>query len=69
MGKVLGKLQEVYSRLNAVQNGEFYNNNVDFGALLSKNANSLLDLSKMLEEIINNPPNSLQELVKQVFIS
>ena len=65
MGKVLGKLQEVYSRLNAVQNGEFYNNNVDFGALLSKNANSLLDLSKMLEEIINNPPNSLQELVQQ----
>lgn len=65
MGKVLGKLQEVYSRLNAVQNGEFYNNNVDFAALLSKNANSLLDLSKMLEEIINNPPNSLQELVQQ----
>ena len=65
MGKVLGKLQEVYSRLNAIQNGEFYNNNVDFGALLSKNANSLLDLSKMLEEIINNPPNSLQELVQQ----
>ena len=66
MGRVIGKLQEVASRLEAFQNGEFYDDEVDFGGLLSKNALSLLNLSAMLEDIINEPPESLQELVERM---
>ena len=66
MGRVIGKLQEVASRLDAFQNGEFYDDEVDFGGLLSKNALSLLNLSAMLEDIINEPPESLQELVERM---
>ena len=66
MGRIIGKLQEVSSRLNAVQNGEFHDNKVDFGGLLSQNAHSLLNLSAMLDDVINDPPQSLQELVERM---
>lgn len=66
MGRVVGKLQEVASRLNAFQKGEFYDDDVDFGGLLSKNALSLLNLSAMLEDVVNDPPESLQELVERM---
>ena len=38
MGRILEKLQQLSAKLNAIQNGEFYDNNVDFGHLLSTNA-------------------------------
>lgn len=75
MGKVLEKIQEVSSRLTALQNGEFNKvkgvdefeeNIVDFAGLLSRNAHSLLNLSCMLDSVINNPPTSLQELVERL---
>ena len=66
MGRVMGKLQEVASRLTAIQNGEYYEDNVDFDRLLSKNTLTLLNLSAMLDDIINEPPESLQELVERM---
>lgn len=66
MGRILGKLQELSAKLNAIQNGEFYNNNVDFAHLLATNTHSLLNLSAMFEDVINNPPNSLQELIERM---
>lgn len=66
MGKILEKLQNVSSRLAAIQNGEYSSDNVNFDQILSKNALSLLNLSAMLDGIINNPPQTLQELVKRI---
>lgn len=66
MGRVMGKLQEVSSRLTAFQNGEYYDDEVDFDDLLSKNALTLLNLSAMLDDVINEPPESLQELVERM---
>lgn len=66
MGRILGNLQELSAKLNAIQNGEFYDNNVDFAHLLSTNTHSLINLSVMFEDVINNPPNSLQELIERM---
>ena len=57
MGKILGKLQELSSKLSKI------NSDVDFGGLLAQNANAILNLSKMLESILKSTPQSLQELV------
>lgn len=75
MGKILEKLQELSSRLKALQNGEFNkikgveefeDNIVDFDGLLASNVLGLMDLSKMLDAIIDNPPSSLQELSDRI---
>ena len=63
MGKVMANIQAVSARLNAIQNGDYHDNKVDFDGFLSKNAHSLMNLSAMLEQIINEPPTTLQELV------
>ena len=66
MGKILEKLQGISAKLTAIQNGDYYDNNVDFGGSLSRNAHSLLDLSDLLADVINNPPSTLQELVSRL---
>ena len=66
MGKIIEKLQGISAKLTAIQNGDYYDNNVDFGGCLSRNAHSLLNLSDLLADVINNPPNTLQELVTRL---
>ena len=61
MGKIIGKLQELSSKLSKIKDD--HNSNVDFGGLLAQNANAILNLSKMLESILKSTPQSLQELV------
>lgn len=66
MGKVLEKLQGISSKLSAIQSGDYYDNNVDFSGCLARNAHSLLNLSDLLSNIINEPPATLQELVTRL---
>ena len=66
MGKILEKLQGISSKLSAIQSGDYYDNNVDFKGCLAKNTHTLLNLSDLLSNIINEPPATLQELVTRL---
>lgn len=61
MGKILGRLQQLSKRLADIQSGK--ESSVDFGELLAQNAKTLLGLTSMLEDVLNNPPKTIQELV------
>lgn len=64
MGKVLGKLQELSSRLLEVQKGATLGDEINFGGILASDARSLLNLSSMIDSVLKQRPASLQELVK-----
>lgn len=61
MGKILGKLQQLSMRLAEIQSGG--EESIDFGGLLAQNANTLLGLTSMLEDVLNGSPKTVQELV------
>lgn len=66
MDKVISKFKEVSFLLSEIQSGNYKDNNVDFAMLLSQNAHSLVNLSAMLNDVINNPPQTLQQLADRL---
>ena len=66
MGKILCKLQELSSKLAEIQSEMTQSKSikgVDFGGVLAQNANSLLNLTAMLEGVLNSSPKTVQELI------
>ena len=65
MGKILCKLQELSSKLAEIQSEMNTKTikGVDFGGVLAQNANSLLNLTAMLEGVLNSSPKTVQELI------
>lgn len=61
MGKILGRLQQLSMRLAEIQSGG--EESIDFGGLLAQNANTLLGLTSMLEDVLNGSPKTVQELI------
>ena len=66
MGKILCKLQELSSKLAEIQSEMTQSKSIkgaDFGGVLAQNANSLLNLTAMLEGVLNSSPKTVQELI------
>ena len=61
MGKILGRLQQLSKRLAEIQSGG--EESIDFGGILAQNANTLLGLTSMLEDVLNGSPKTVQELI------